>query len=60
MVVAVIAENVLLRRTMEAVISIDAVSSRRVMKPAAIAMNFPAQNSSSSAIIPCGCTICQS
>jgi hypothetical protein len=44
MVVAVIVENVLLRRTIEAVISTNAVPSRRAMKPAPIVVNFLAQN----------------
>jgi hypothetical protein len=60
MVVAVIVEDVLLQNAMKAVASTNAVSSRRVAKPAAIAMNFPAQNSSSSATVQCGCTIRQS
>jgi hypothetical protein len=44
MVVAVIVEDVLLRRTTEAVMSTNAVPSRKAMKPAPIVMNFLAQN----------------
>lgn len=60
MAVAVIVENVMLQRTMKVVTSTNVVSSKRVTKSAAIAANFLAQSSSSSAIILCGYTICLS
>jgi hypothetical protein len=60
MAVDVIAENVPLRHIMKAVASTNAVSSKRAVKPAVVAMNFHVQNSSNSVSILCGYIICQS